>query len=95
MERIGGARFSRDRHAELVVLPIDDGFRLAWVGELMTSRDVVRYFVDAGNGQLLRHYGMLQRQLANASIGHGIGVLGDDKKVSATSSGGAFLAPIH
>jgi Zn-dependent metalloprotease len=48
--------------------------------------------VDAGNGQLIRHYGMLQRQLANASIGHGIGVLGDDKKVSATSSGGAFLA---
>jgi bacillolysin len=92
IERIGGARFSSARRPELVVLPIDDGFKLAWVGELMTRRDVVRYFVDAANGQLLRHYGMLQRQIANASVGHGIGVLGDDKKVSATSSGGAFLA---
>ena len=92
IERIAGARFPRDRRLELAVLPIDEGFRLAWVGELMTRRDVVRYFVDAGDGQLLRHYGMLQRQVANASIGHGTGVLGDDKKVSATSSGGAFLA---
>jgi bacillolysin len=92
IERIGGARFSSARRLELVVLPIDDGFKLAWVGELMPRRDVVRYFVDAANGQPLRHYGMLQRQIANASIGHGTGVLGDDKKVSATSSGGAFLA---
>ena len=41
---------------------------------------------------MVRRYSALQRQAANAAIGHGTGVLGDDKKVSASAASGTFLA---
>jgi Zn-dependent metalloprotease len=93
LERLGGSLLTPDVEPELVILPIGDGtFRLAWVGELMTRRDVIRAFVDARSGQVIRRYSMLQRQAANAAIGHGLGVLGDDKKMSASSLAGVFVA---
>jgi thermolysin len=93
IERIAGAALEPDRLPELVILPTGDGvFRLVWVGEALTRHDVVRFFIDAKSGQVVRRYSMLQRQAANAAIGHGTGVLGDDKKVSATSFAGTFIA---
>jgi Zn-dependent metalloprotease len=93
LERLGGPLLTPDLEPELVILPVEDGaFRLAWVGEVMTGRDVIRAFVDARNGGVIRRYSMLQRQAANAAIGHGMGVLGDDKKMSASSVGGVFVA---
>ena len=92
LERLGGASPGPGHLPELVVLPVDGGFKLAWVGEVMTRRDLVRFFIDANNGQPIRRYTLLQRQIANATIGHGTGVLGDEKKVSTTSTGGAFIA---
>ena len=93
IERIGGAKLGPDRLPELVILPTSDGvFRLAWVGAVLTPRDLVRFFIDANSGQVLRRHGLLQRQVPNAAIVHGLGVLGDDKKVSTTSSGGTFIA---
>jgi bacillolysin len=77
---------------ELIVLPVDGGFKLAWVGEVMTRRDLVRFFIDANSGELIKRYTLLQRQIPNATIGRGTGVLGDEKKVSATSTAGAFIA---
>ena len=92
LERLG-TLLVPDREPALVILPAADGaFRLAWTGQVATRRDVVRVFIDATSGQVIRRYGMLQRQAANAAIGHGTGVLGDDKKFSATASGGAFIA---
>jgi bacillolysin len=89
----GGPLVSAGTDLDLVILPIEDGrFRLAWVGQVMTRRDLVRFFIDANSGELLRRYGMLQRQVANAAVGQGVGVLGDDKKVSATAMGGTFIA---
>ena len=77
----------------LVILPADGGtFRLAWVGHVMARSDVVRVFIDATSGQVVRRYGMLQRQAANAAVGRGTGVLGDEKKVSATPISGTFIA---
>jgi Zn-dependent metalloprotease len=58
----------------------------------MTRKDLVRFFVDANDGRLVRRYGTIERQVAGSAVGHGIGVLGDDKKVSASSFGGAFIA---
>jgi bacillolysin len=82
-----------DTEPELVVLPQPEGtFRLAWVGQVMLARDIVRAFVDASSGQVVRRYSVAQRQAAKAAIGHGTGVLGDDKKVSATAASGTFLA---
>ena len=61
-------------------------------GKLQLRGDIVRFFVDAASGQVVRRYSMRQRQAANAAIGHGTGVLGDDKKMSATAVSGTFLA---
>ena len=93
LERLGGSLLTPDLEPELVILPGDDGaFRLAWVGEVMTRRNVIRAFIDARSGEVIRRYSMLQRQAANAAIGHGMGVLGDDKKMSASSVAGIFVA---
>ena len=92
IERISGGHVTADHLPELVVLPSDTGFRLAWVADVMTRKDLVRLFVDANDGRLLRRYGTIERQAAGSAVGHGIGVLGDDKKVSASSLGGAFIA---
>ena len=92
LEGLGGVLLLPDTDPELVVLPLDAGQRLAWTGEVMLHRDIVRAFVDAGTGRVVRRYSVMQRQAANAAIGHGTGVLGDDKKMSATAASGTFLA---
>jgi len=93
LEALGGTLLLPDSEPELVVLPSDDGaFTVAWIGEVMLRRDIVRVFLDATSGQIVRRYSMQQRQAANAAIGRGTGVLGDDKKVSATAVAGTFLA---
>ena len=82
-----------DSEPELIVLPEDGGtFRLAWIGEVMLPRDIVRFFINAADGRIIRRYSVRQTQAANAAIGHGVGVLGDEKKVSATAASGTFLA---
>ena len=92
IERIGGARLGADRIPELVVLPADDGaFRLVWVGQVAAGGDLVRLFVDARTGEVARRYSIRQDQAADAAVGRGLGVLGDDKKVSALPFAGAFI----
>ena len=93
LERLGGSLLMPEAEPELVILPVGDGtFRLAWVGEVLTRRDAVRAFIDARSGAVIRRYSMLQRQAANAAIGQGLGVLGDEKKMSASSVAGMFVA---
>jgi thermolysin len=94
LERLGGSLLLPESEPELVILPgAEDGtFRLAWVGEVLTRRDAVRAFIDARSGAVIRRYSMLQRQAANAAIGRGLGVLGDEKKMSASSLAGIFVA---
>jgi thermolysin len=93
IERVGGSELGADRVPELVALPEDGGsFRLVWVGDIATAGDIIRLFVDARTGEVVRRYSMLQRQASNAAVGHGRGVLGDDKKISATAFAGAFIS---
>jgi bacillolysin len=93
LEAQGGTLLRPDTEPELVVLPQDAGaFRLAWVAQVMLPRDIVRFFIDAASGRIVRRYSVRQTQAANAAIGHGVGVLGDDKKMSATAASGTFLA---
>jgi len=92
LEAIGGTLLTTDTDPELVILPQDDGVKLAWTGAVALRGDVVRAFADAGSGRILARYTALQRQAANAAVGHGTGVLGDDKKVSATAASGTFIA---
>ena len=83
---------AEDNQPELVVLPIDDGesFRLAWRMRAVTDRvDIVQYFVDARSGALLRQY---SDRHAQSAVGRGIGVLGDNKKISVSGASGNFTA---
>lgn len=93
LENVGGSLLTPATEPELVILPDDGGaFRLTWMATVHTRTDVARFFIDANTGDVVRRYGMLQRQTPNATLVHGIGVLGDEKKVSVTPFAGTFIA---
>jgi thermolysin len=74
---------------ELVVLPLPGSFALAWrltVSGADVHEDV---FVDAHSGAILKS---LSNRRDAAAVGHGTGVLGDDKKVSDDGVSSGFLA---
>src|SRR5262249_44711993 len=73
--------------AELVVLPLSDGYHLAYYGQATTGAEIFHVFVDAQSGRLLRSYSDFISE-----IGVGKGTYGDDKKVSARAASGAFVA---
>jgi Zn-dependent metalloprotease len=86
--RIAGLREAPNRLPDLLVVPRDaGGFALAYRVRLATADDLMVYFVDAHTGDLVSSYSDLQTE-----IGTGIGVLGDQKKVSVTVSNGAHVA---
>ena len=82
---VNGRRFGGD--AELVVLPLPDGYHLAYAGQAIAGLEIVDVYVDAKSGSLLQQYSDFARE-----IGTGKGAYGDDKKVSARSASGTFLA---
>jgi thermolysin len=82
---VSGEAFGAD--PELVVLPMSDGYHLAYFGQAIAGVEIVNVFVDATSGSLLRQYSDFLRD-----IGHGVGTYGDDKKVSAKPLAGAFVA---
>ena len=90
VETPGAPGFLTGHDPELVVLPeAGGGYALCWRLRAWTSNDLVMFFVDAHDGHVRRRFSDLQTQSA---VGLGKGVLGDQKKVSAKSSGGAFVA---
>jgi thermolysin len=90
VERLTGARLGASRLPELVVLPEPEGdYTLAYRAQVATRGDVRVYFLDATTGDVVFDYSDLKTQSA---VGKGVGVLGDRKKVSVTSSGGGFVA---
>jgi bacillolysin len=92
IEGIAGAPLPPDRRLELVILPTDGGmFSLAWVGDVATGNDSLRLFIDARTGTELRRDSTIEKQAPMSFVGHGKGVLGDDKKVSANSAAGGFI----
>jgi Zn-dependent metalloprotease len=72
---------------ELVVLPLSDGYHLAYFGQAITDVDVLNVFVDATSGILLRQYSDFV-----TDVGLGKGTYGDNKKISTTAMSGAFVA---
>jgi len=75
--------------AELVVLPLSDGYHLAYRGQASIGFEIVNVFVDANTGTLLRQY---RESLNEGVVGKGKGTYGDDKKVSVSPMAGAFIA---
>ncbi|HMB81819.1 MAG TPA: M4 family metallopeptidase [Vicinamibacterales bacterium] len=72
---------------ELVVLPLSDGYHLAYGGQAFAGVELLNVFVDARTGALLQQYSDFINE-----VGHGKGAYGDDKKVSAKSLSGTFVA---
>jgi bacillolysin len=89
IEDRAGVALGPDRTPELVILPRDGTYTLAWRGRAFANDDLREYFVDARTGDIAFEYSNLQTQSA---VGRGTGVLGDTKKVSVMSSGGQFVA---
>jgi bacillolysin len=78
---------ARDAAPELVVLPMSDGYHLAYFGQAITDVALLNVFVDANSGALLRQYSEFLSE-----VGLGKGTYGDTKKVSTTSMSGTFVA---
>ena len=53
-DAVGGQAFGAD--TELVVLPLSDGYHLAYFGKAATDLEIVNVFVDANSGAVLRRY---------------------------------------
>jgi bacillolysin len=86
---ITGGKLLQGRAPELVVLPHDDRYALAWIVYTRTTGDVVELFVDAATGTELKRLSAIHKQ---AAVGTGTGVRGDRKKVSTTRVGDAYYA---
>jgi len=90
VERLTGARLGVARTPELTVLPRPEGgYALTYRAQVAARGDVRLYFLDAATGDVVLDYSIKKTQSA---VGKGVGVLGDDKKLSVTSSGGQFTA---
>src|SRR5262245_6430844 len=93
IERESGTALGPARTPELVVLPLDaGGYSLTYRATVFTLDGDREYFVDAKSGAVVRTVAGAHRQTGTSSIGRGLGVLGDNKKVSVTSQSGTFLA---
>lgn len=75
---------------QLVVLPIGSGFALTWQTRVMTPGALTMYFVDARTGEIAKQLSDLKTQAT--AVGHGVGVLGDDKKLSVQTNAGSYVA---
>jgi len=73
--------------AELVVLPLSDGYHLAYRGQAFDGLEIQNVFIDSTSGAVLRMYSEFVTE-----VGKGKGTYGDDKKVSARAISGTFVA---
>ncbi len=82
-----GVDLGPERPPTLVVLPVEDGFRLVYRASVFTAEGGTELFIDARDGAVLEELDAAQRQSA---VGTGTGVLGDQKKISVSSATGTF-----
>jgi len=85
-----GVELGPERLPRLVILPRDSGeYALVYALRVATAEDVTLYFLDANTGAIVEQRSDARRQAS--AVGSGVGVLGDRKKVSASSQGGTFV----
>jgi len=93
VEAQSGVTLGAEKIPELVVLSDDSGgYRLTFHAKAFTEEEGWEYFVDAKSGEIVRQTIAVERQSGVSALGRGVGVLGDDKKVSVTSQSAVFLA---
>ena len=87
LEKVSGATLVENGLPRLTVLPtLDGGYALTYRATLSNART---YFIDARTDNVVWEFSEVKQQSA---VGAGTGVLGDRKKVSATSRLGTFQA---
>ena len=90
VEKLTGVTLGALRTPELMVLPRPEGgYALTYRARVATETDITVYFLDAGTGDVVFQYSDLKTQ---AAVGKGVGVLGDDKKLSVWPQSGRYLA---
>ena len=85
-----GARLGPEKMPQLLILPIDDGYRLVYHAFAFTGSGATEYFIDAHDGSVVKRLDAARRQ--QSAIGVGTGVLGDSKKMSVSTVTGGFQA---
>jgi len=76
---------------ELTILPTDAGdYRLTYQAVVSTGTTVERVFLDADTGAEVLRISEIKTQ--TAAVGKGIGVLGDQKKLSVTKTSSTYVA---
>jgi bacillolysin len=86
-----GVELGADRDPRLLVLPRESGaFTLVYTARVATPEDITLYFIDAQTGSVIEQRSDAKRQ--SASVGAGIGVLGERKKVSSSAQGGTYVS---
>ena len=75
---------------ELVVLPLDDGYALAYYMRLRGEGTLQAVFIDAHSGERLLEWDDLRTQYEG--VGLGIGTWGDQKKMTSRPAAGTFQA---
>lgn len=100
IERLANRPTGASTPPSLVVLPDRDGrdaYRLVYEARVFTGTQLMAYFIDASSGDLVWAFDDLKTQqptlpCAQCTIGEGLGVKSDTKKISVTTVGGVFLA---
>ena len=100
IERLGNVRPGGSTPPRLVVLPDRERagvYRLVYEARAFTGTRLMAFFIDASTGDLVWAYNDLKTQqptlpCEQCAVGDGLGVQGDQKKISVTAVAGAFLA---
>jgi Zn-dependent metalloprotease len=71
---------------ELVILPLSDGYHLAYRGQAFDGTEIFNVAVDANSAAVLQKHSEYITE-----VGKGKGTYGDDKKVSTKSVSGTFV----
>jgi bacillolysin len=92
VEEQSGVELGESNRPTLTILPRPGGeYALVYQARVATTSDVTLYFVDARSGAIVKQRSDRWSQDA-AAVGPGVGVLGDRKKVSASTLSGGFVA---
>jgi thermolysin len=84
-----GVELGASRLPTLCIFPTGSGYRLAYRATTFTAEGGTAWIIDAQDGTVLQQTDALERQ---AAVGTGVGVLGDRKKMSVSTSSGTFVA---
>jgi thermolysin len=90
MEAAAGGPLNPATAPILTVLPLEEGgYALVYDATLYAGGESTRYFVDAHDGSIADQYSVI---LTQGTVGTGLGVNGDRKKIAVTPLGGQFVA---